>query len=135
MRGPTGEDRVPENAASSQADVEAGRILLRAPLSELLTCRRIPNGSWCLFGPTPKGSRNGRVVIAQHRDISDPDTGGQFTVKVYESHKAEAPEGSWRHQSIVLRPDTTSPGFEPLVLSPDEADDLRIVAELLAVLA
>jgi hypothetical protein len=26
--------------------VEAGRIILRAPLSALLLCRRIPNGSW-----------------------------------------------------------------------------------------
>ncbi|HNX49475.1 MAG TPA: DUF2075 domain-containing protein [Thermoanaerobaculaceae bacterium] len=96
--------------------------------------RRIPNGQWCLFRLAPRGSRNGRVVIAQHRDISDPDTGGQYTVKVYESRKAATPDGSWRHESITLRPDSSLPGFEPIVLSPDQADDLRILAELVAVL-
>lgn len=96
--------------------------------------RRIPNGSWCLFRLAPKGSRNGRVVVAQHRDINDPDTGGQYTVKLYESRKEQTPEGSWRHTSIILRPDTTAAGYEPIALSPSQADDLRIVAELVAVL-
>lgn len=96
--------------------------------------RRIPNGAWCLFGSAPKGSRNGRVVVAQHRDISDPETGGRYTVKVYESHKGAATDGSWHHDSIVLRPDTTATGFEPITLRIDDADELRIVAELIAVL-
>ena len=47
--------------------------------------RRIPNGAWCLFRQFPSGTRQGRVVIVQHRDIHDPETGGQYTVKVYES--------------------------------------------------
>ena len=37
---------MPDLAPVSHADVEAGRIILRAPLSALLLCRRIPNGSW-----------------------------------------------------------------------------------------
>jgi len=96
--------------------------------------RRIPNGAWCLFRLAPKGSRTGKVVLAQHRDISDPDTGGQFTVKLYESTKVSTPDDSWRHGSIVLRPDSTLPNYEPIVLTSDQADDLRIVAELVAVL-
>lgn len=96
--------------------------------------RRIPNGPWCLFRLAPKGSRNGRVVIAQHRDISDPDTGGHYTVKVYESQKEQTQDGSWRHTSIVLRPDTTAAGYEPIVLNPNQAEELRIVAELVDVL-
>lgn len=96
--------------------------------------RRIPNGRWCLFSLAPKGSRNGRVVIAQHRDISDPDTGGHYTVKLYESRKTETPDGSWRHESIVLRPDSSLAEYEPIVLNPEQAHDLRIVAELVAVL-
>lgn len=96
--------------------------------------RRIPNGSWCLFRRTSAGSRNGRVVVAQHKGIADPDTGGQFTVKLYESRKVAAHDGSWRHESIILRPESTLAEYEPIVLSPDQADDLRIVAELVAVL-
>jgi SNF2 family DNA or RNA helicase len=37
---------MPNLVPASHADVEAGRIILRAPLSALLLCRRIPNGSW-----------------------------------------------------------------------------------------
>jgi hypothetical protein len=47
------------------------------------------------------------------------------------SHSAD---GSWRHTSIVLRPDTTAAGYEPIILTPEAAADLRIIAELVAVL-
>jgi uncharacterized protein len=96
--------------------------------------RRIPNGAWCLFRQASAGSRNSRVVVAQHRDIADPDTGGQFTVKLYESRKRRTPEGSWRHEAIVLRPDTDADGYEPIVLRPDQVESLKIIAELVSVL-
>src|SRR5690606_3764398 len=47
--------------------------------------RRIPSGSWCLFKTNPGGSREGKIVLVQHRDIQDQDTGGQFTIKEYHS--------------------------------------------------
>jgi hypothetical protein len=53
-------------------------------------------------------------------------------VKVYESRKEQAADGSWRHTSIVLRPDTTVAGYEPIILAPEAPADLRIVAELVA---
>jgi DUF2075 family protein len=96
--------------------------------------RRIPNGAWCLFRVAGGGTRQGKVVLAQHREIQDPETTGHFTVKVYESRKEQLPDGSWRHASIVLRPDTTAAGYEPIVLKPEAAADLRIIAELVAVL-
>ena len=96
--------------------------------------RRIPNDAWCLFRLAGAGTRQGKVVLAQHREIQDSETGGHFTVKVYESRKEQASDGSWRHTSIVLRPDTTAPGYEPIVLAPKVAADLRIIAELVAVL-
>jgi DUF2075 family protein len=96
--------------------------------------RRIPNGAWCLFRFKPKGTRQGRVVLVQHREIADAETGGHYTVKVYESKKEIAPDGSWRHISIVLRPDSTLTGHEEIVLKEKQADDLRVVAELIAVL-
>ena len=49
--------------------------------------RRIPNGSWCLFKANPGGTRQGKVVIVEHRDIQDPETGTSCTVKVYSSEK------------------------------------------------
>jgi DUF2075 family protein len=95
--------------------------------------RRIPNGSWCLFRQNPAGTRQGKVVLARHRDIADTDSGGHYTVKVYESTKEVRPDGTWRHVSIILRPDTTASGYKPIVLSEEQGNDLK-VAELVAVL-
>ncbi len=95
--------------------------------------RRIPNGSWCLFRLNPVGSRQGKIVLVQHRDIADKDTGGHYTIKVYESKKQETDDGNWHHVSIVLRPDTTAPGYEPIILEEQE-DNLKVIAEFIAVL-
>ncbi len=98
--------------------------------------RRIPNGAWCLFRANPAGTREGKVVVVQHRSIDDPETGGQYTIKVYSSEKVPADDGGWRHQRITLRPDSEQPGFEPLVFNlGEEEDGLSVVAEMLMVLA
>jgi hypothetical protein len=96
--------------------------------------RRIPNGSWCLFRLNPAGTRQGKVVLAQHRDIADTDTGGHYTVKRYESTKKVLADGTWRHESIILRPDTTASGYKPIKLSEAQGNDLKVIAELVAVL-
>jgi hypothetical protein len=96
--------------------------------------RRIPNGSWCLFRLSPAGSRQGKVVLVQHREISDADTGGHFTVKLYKSEKKINPDGTWSHSKITLSPDTTATGYEPIILTDEEQSDLRVIAELVAVL-
>lgn len=96
--------------------------------------RRIPNGAWCLFRLKPAGTRQGKVVLVQHRDITDTDSGGHYTVKVYESTKEVRPDGTWQHVSIILRPDTTASGYKPIVLSEEQGADLKVIAELVAVL-
>lgn len=96
--------------------------------------RRIPNGAWCLFRFDSAGSRNGKVVLASHREIADTDTGGHYTVKIYESIKEYLSDGTWRHESIILRPDSYLSCYEPIVLGEEQAEDLRIVGELVAVL-
>lgn len=95
--------------------------------------RRIPNGSWCLFREPSPGSRNGKVVIVQSRDIQDPDTGGQYTVKIYRSEKAET-EDSWSHRSIRLEPDSMDFNFKPLTLKSDTLNEFRIVGEFVAII-
>ena len=97
--------------------------------------RRIPNGAWCLFKLFPVGTRQGKVVLVQHREIQDTDIGGHFTIKIYESEKKIEEDGSWRHTEIILRPDSTYPEYEPIILSVDQAEDLRVIAELVAVLS
>ncbi len=95
--------------------------------------RRIPNGSWCLFREPSGGSRNGKVVIVQSRDIQDPDTGGQFTVKIYRSEKT-ATEDSWSHLGIRLDPDSMDSKFKPLILKPNTVNDLRVVGEYVGII-
>ena len=96
--------------------------------------RRIPNRAWCVWRLNPAGSRQGKVVLAQHRDIQDPEHGGQYTVKVYESEKQKTDDGGWRHRRVTLKPDSTDPAFQPIVLENLEEGELTIVAELVEVL-
>lgn len=95
--------------------------------------RRIPNGSWCLFKANPGGTRQGKVVIVQHVDIQDPDTGTCCTVKVFSSQR-EVSDESWRHERITLHPDSTLPGYRPIELKADATRRLNVVGELVAVL-
>lgn len=97
--------------------------------------RRIPCGSWCLFRANPTGTREGKVVVVQHRSISDPETGGQYTIKLYSSSKTDAGDGSWEHSRITLFPDSDRPEFDPIIVLPDECGgDVTVIAEFLMVL-
>jgi len=95
--------------------------------------RRIPNGSWCLFRSNPVGSREGRVVLVQHRDVRDQDFGA-CTVKIYHSTKT-ATGDSWKHASVTLTPDSTDASFQPIHLAPSSDDEFRVVGELVAVIS
>ncbi|MGE4242873.1 DNA/RNA helicase domain-containing protein [Ramlibacter sp.] len=94
--------------------------------------KRIPNGAWCVFRAQPTGSRQGKIVLAQHRSIDDPDTGGSYTVKMYSSEKRVEGDG-WVHSKIVLSPLSSDPRYLPIELT-DEGD-FAVVAELVVVLA
>jgi len=96
--------------------------------------RRIPNGAWCLWRASPGGSRQGKVVLAEHHAIHDSELDGRYTVKVYESEKVPTEDGGWRHAVIRLKPDSRDPSFAPIVLQDLEEGELRIVAELVEVL-
>ena len=96
--------------------------------------RRIPNGSWCLFRANPVGTRDGKIVLVQHRQIDDTDTGGHFTVKVYRSEKVLGEDSEWQHKRITLAPDTTASGYAPIVIEGAELDEFKVLAEFIAVL-
>lgn len=106
------------------------------PGPELFACRvvgesmnqRIPNGAWCLFRANPGGTRQGKIVIVQHRSIEDPDHGGSYTVKLYQSEKVEE-YGELVNRRIRLRPQTNAFGYRDIVL-----DDIRVIGEFLTVL-
>ena len=91
----------------------------------------IPDGAWCLFRGPVEGTRRGKVVLVQLRDVTDPETGRRYTVKCYKSDKAKEGD-SWRHVKITLDP--VNPNFEPIVLTGADEDEFRVIAELVEVL-
>jgi superfamily II DNA or RNA helicase/SOS-response transcriptional repressor LexA len=93
----------------------------------------IPDGGYCLFTFETGGTRNGRIVLAQKSDIADQDTGASYTVKTYQSTKSADPDTGWQHESISLKP--VNPTYQEIVIPPLDADDFRIVAFFVEVLA
>lgn len=87
----------------------------------------IPNGSLCLFKANPGGSRNGKIVLVQHRDIEDSDHGGTYTVKTYHSEKIEK-DGVLVNRRIVLNPETKADGYSPIVIE-NSGEDLVVIGE------
>lgn len=92
---------------------------------------KIPDGSWCVFQAPVAGSRNGRDVLVELRDASDPETGSRYTVKRYSSEKVGIGD-TWEHTRVTLSP--LNRDFEPIVLEPTEEGELAVIAELVAVL-
>jgi len=93
---------------------------------------RIPDGSYCVFRAQPEGSRQGKIILVQHRDIEDSETGGKFTIKVYESEKILAKDGTWKHAVIRLKP--LNPAYEDIELRGVEESEFIVIAELIKVL-
>ena len=91
----------------------------------------IPDGAWCLFRAPVGGTRQGKTVLVQLRDATDPETGQRYTVKRYRSEKAKEGD-SWRHEKIILEP--VNPDFEPIVLTGADEGQLQVIAELVEVL-
>jgi len=91
----------------------------------------IPDGAYCLFVAPVTGSRQGKTVLVQLRDATDPESGERYTVKRYESEKARSSD-SWQHARIILAP--VNPEFSPIVLTDSEEGLLQVVAELVEVM-
>jgi type I restriction enzyme R subunit len=91
----------------------------------------VPDGAYCLFAAPVEGTRDGKTVLVQLRDATDPETGDRYTVKRYESEKTEGGD-SWRHARITLKP--VNPDFQPIVLTGADEGELKVIAELVEVL-
>ena len=91
----------------------------------------IPDGAWCLFRSPVEGTRQGKTVLVQLRDATDPETGRRYTVKRYRSEKAPH-DDSWKHTRITLNP--ANPDFDPIVLTTADEGEVQVIAELVEVL-
>jgi hypothetical protein len=92
----------------------------------------ISNNSYCIFHFYSGGSRQGKIVLAQHHDIVDADTQSSYTIKKYSSKKKYNKDGTWQHEEIILEP--LNKTFEPIIISLTEAEDFKIIAEFISVL-
>ena len=92
----------------------------------------IPNGSICLFESYSGGSRNGRIVLIEMTDYTDPDSGSNYTIKEYTSKKTGS-GNNWKHEEIVLLPKSTEE-YEPIVLRDEETVGLKVVGVFVRVL-
>ena len=92
----------------------------------------VPHRAYGLFRAPVEGTRQGKTVLVQLHDATDPETGARYTLKRYESEKVQD-GASWRHATITLKP--TNPEFEPIVLADADEGDVAVVAELVEVLA
>jgi type I restriction enzyme R subunit len=90
----------------------------------------VPDGAYCLFAPV-SGTRQGKTVLVQLRDASDPETGQRYTVKRYKSTKVRTGD-SWRHTTITLEPFNSD--FGPIVLCGADEGELQVIAELVEVI-
>jgi len=95
--------------------------------------RIIPNGAICLFRIERGGSRDGKVVLVEHSDMMDSDSGSHYTVKEYESHKASDEHG-WHHKTIFLKPQSYEDRFQTIELKEDQSTQYRVIAEFVRVL-
>ncbi len=92
---------------------DPGRLVLPLPPAE---------------GRLTPGPLSPRVALGHRR----PMTSGHYTLKVYMSEKEVETDESWRHTKVVLKP--INPAFEPIVLTPTDEGEVRVLAELAAVL-
>jgi SOS-response transcriptional repressor LexA len=95
--------------------------------------RVIPNGSICLFKPYSGGARNGKILLIENRDIQDPDFNSAFTIKTYSSEKIVTEE-NWEHTSIVLRPNSFDSTYQNIIITEENAAEMRIVGEFVEIL-
>ena len=91
----------------------------------------IPDGAYCLFAAPVEGTRQGKTVLVQMRDATDPESGERYTVKRYQSEKAGDGD-AWQHTKITLNP--VNADFEPMILTGADEGELQVVAEVVEVL-
>jgi phage repressor protein C with HTH and peptisase S24 domain len=90
---------------------------------------KIPDGSYCLFRQPLVGTRQNKIVLVQHHEAADPDYGGSYTIKKYNSRKVFHANGDWEHEEIRLKP--LNPDYPTIVLPNKRGQEFTVVAEFL----
>lgn len=93
---------------------------------------RIHDGDYCVFRSNPAGSRQGKIVLVQHRNFHDADYSGGYSIKKYTSSKSFDEYGQWQHEEIRLQP--LNKAYNPIIISEEDSDDFRIIGEFVGTL-
>jgi len=96
---------------------------------------KINDGDYCIFKANPVGTRQNKVLLMQHHDIDDVETGGHYTIKKYKSQKSAPLDDGGRHEKIVLEP--LNPEYEAIVfenVNEDFENEFKVVAEFVRIL-
>lgn len=94
---------------------------------------RIQDGDFCVFNRNVAGSRQGKIVLVQHTNYYDPDYSGAYSIKKYTSEKSYDEFGNWQHEKIELKP--LNHDYNPIILTPEDADEFRVIGEFVGVLS
>jgi SOS-response transcriptional repressor LexA len=92
---------------------------------------KINDGDYCLFQRYQGGSREGKIILAEHHGSVDTDYEGSYSIKQYHSTKKYNEFGEWEHESVELHP--LNRAYDPIILSPDEIEDFCIIGEFVKV--
>lgn len=87
----------------------------------------ISDGDYCVFRSNPAGSRQGKIILAQHHSKYDPDYSGSYSIKVYSSSKRFDENGIWVHEEIILHPKNKA--YNPIIINEEDSEEFRIVGE------
>ena len=87
----------------------------------------IQDGDYCVFRSNPAGSRQGKIILAQHQSKYDPDYSGSYSIKTYTSKHNFDEYGNWTHEEIVLEPKNKA--YNSIIINEEDAEDFRIVGE------
>lgn len=94
---------------------------------------KIHDGDLCIFElyPSRGGSREGEIVLTQRLDF-DNDYGCSWTIKKYYSTKVSDGEGSWHHESIILK--SLNQAYNDIILNASEIEYYKTIGILVKVL-
>lgn len=92
---------------------------------------RIQDGDYCLFETYQGGSREGKIVLAEHHGEVDEDYEGAYSIKVYRSKKTYNEFGEWEHESIDLWP--LNRAYNTIHVDAEDSDSFRIIGEFIEV--
>jgi hypothetical protein len=96
---------------------------------------QIPDGAYCLF-ERQRDERvhalQGRIVLAQHRDIYDPEIGGNYTIRRYAQEQGSGASHSRPTRSVRLLP--LHPAYAPIILDNVSTGERHVIATFLTVL-